>query len=59
MKKQKSKQNLIIVIISIMILVVAYVMFNITMFFKQPTDTVLIKNGEIIKYEEVVRIRDS
>ena len=54
MKKQKKNQNLIFVIISIVIILLIYFIVNIVRFFKQPADTVLIKNGEVIKYEEVV-----
>lgn len=53
MKKQKKNQNLIFVVISIIIIVLFYFVINIVRFFKQPADTVLIKNGEVIKYEEV------
>ena len=52
MKKQKKNQNLIIVIISIQIFLLIYFVINIVIFFKQPADTVLVKNGELIKYEE-------
>lgn len=54
MKKQNKNQNLIIIIISIIIFIFIYFIFNLVRFFKQPADTVLIKNGEIIKYEEVI-----
>lgn len=56
MKKQKKNQNLIFIIISIFIILLIYFVINIVKFFKQPADTVLIKNGEIINYEEAVRI---
>ena len=54
MKKQKKNQNLIIIIISITIFLLIYFVVSVVNFFKQPADTVLIKNGEIIKYEEVI-----
>lgn len=54
MKKQKKNQNLIIIIISITIFLLIYFVVTVVRFFKQPADTVLIKNGEIIKYEEVI-----
>ena len=54
MKKQRKNQNLIVIIISITIILFVYFLVNIIRFFKKPADTVLIKNGEVIKYEEVV-----
>lgn len=54
MKKQRKNQNLIFVIMSVIIILFIYIVVNVVMFFKQPADTVLIKNGELIKYEEVV-----
>lgn len=54
MKKRKKNQNLIVIIISIIIILLVYTLINIVRFFRQPADTVLIKNGELIKYEEVV-----
>lgn len=54
MIKQKKSQNLIVIIISILIILLIYFIINIVRFFKQPADTVMIKNGELIKYEEVV-----
>lgn len=54
MKKQMKNQNLIVVIISVMIILLVYFVICIVRFFRQPADTVLIKNGEVIKYEEVI-----
>lgn len=54
MQKQKKNQNLIFVLLSILIIILIYFIICIINFFKQPADTVLIKNGEVIKYEEVV-----
>lgn len=54
MKKQKKNQNLIFVLLSILIIILIYFVICIVGFFRQPADTVLIKNGEVIKYEEVV-----
>ena len=52
MKKQN--QNLIFIIISVVIILLIYFIITIVRFFKQPADTVLIKNGELIKYEEAI-----
>lgn len=54
MKEQKKNQNLIFIIISIIIILLIYFIINIVRFFREPANTVLIKNGELIKYEELV-----
>lgn len=54
MKKQKKNRNLIFVILSVIIILLIYFLINIVNFFRQPADTVLIKNGELINYEETV-----
>lgn len=54
MNKQKKNQNLIAIILSVLIILLIYFVISIVRFFKQPADTVMIKNGELIKYEEVV-----
>lgn len=46
-------QNLIFVVISIIIIVIIYTLIQIVLFLKKPTNLTLIKNGELIKYEEV------
>ena len=58
MKKQKKNQTLIFIIISILIILLIYFIVNIVKFFRQPADTVLIKNGELINYEEAIRIHN-
>ena len=42
------------IIIFVVIILLIYFIITIVRFFKQPADTVLIKNGELIKYEEVI-----
>ena len=54
MKKQKKNQNLIILIIAIVMVLVVYYVITLVRFFKTPANTVMIKNGELINYEEVV-----
>lgn len=56
MKKNKRNQNFILVVLSVFIIVLIYFAICIINFFAQPADTILIKNGEVIKYEEVTRI---
>lgn len=53
-RKKKINQNVIFVILSILIIMIIYFTITIIHFFKKPADTVLIKKGELIKYEEVV-----
>ena len=43
-----------IVIISILFMIIIYFVIILVRFFKAPADTVMIKNGELIDYEEVV-----
>lgn len=56
MKKRKKNQNFVFVLLSLIIILLIYFIICIVNFFEQPADTVLIKNGEVIKYEEVARI---
>lgn len=53
-KAKKISQNLIFVIISIVIILIVYFAIKISSLFKRPTETTLVKNGEVIKSEEVI-----
>lgn len=53
-RKKKINQNVILVILSVIIITIIYFTFAIINLFRKPADTVLIKKGELIKYEEVV-----
>lgn len=53
-QKKKINQNTIIIILSLMIIGIVYFAISIVRLFQKPVDTVLIKNGELINYEEVV-----
>ena len=55
-KKQSKKinQNVLVVCIALLIILIVYAVVAVVNFFKQPAKTVLIKNGELINYEEVV-----
>ena len=53
-QKKKMNQNMFFVLISIFIIMIGYFTFTIINLFKKPVDTVLIKKGELINYEEVV-----
>lgn len=51
---KKKNNNLIFVLLSIIIIVVAILVVNIVRLFIKPTETTLVKNGELTKYEEVI-----
>lgn len=53
-QKKKINQNAIFVLISLFIIMIVYFAIVIINFFEKPADTVLIKKGELINYEEVV-----
>lgn len=51
---QKKKNNILFVLISVIIIVVILLTINAIKLFLKPTETVIVKNGELIKYEEVI-----
>ena len=51
---KKKNNNLIFVLLSIIIIVVGILILNIVRLFIKPTETTLVKNGELTKYEEVI-----
>lgn len=53
-QKKKKNSNLIIVVISTLIIILGYFVITIIQLFQKPVDTVLIKKGELINYEEVI-----
>lgn len=53
-QKKKMNQNIILVVISIAIIAIIYFIISIVRLFQKPVDTVMIKKGELINYEEVV-----
>lgn len=53
MQKKKRNSNFIFVIFSLLIIIVVYLLVSIIRLFIDPTETTLVKNGELIKYEEV------
>ena len=53
MPKKKSN-NLIFILLSIIIIAVVLLIISIVKLFIKPTETTLVKNGELTKYEEVV-----
>lgn len=55
MAKQKKKinQNVLIFIITVVVFVTVFFVVQIVRFFERPVDTVLVRKGELINYEEV------
>jgi len=51
--QKKKGSNLIFVLLSIIIIVLIFLVVNIVRLFNKPIETTLVKNGELIKYEEV------
>ena len=51
--QKKKGSNLIFVLLSIIIIVLIFLAVNIVRLFNKPIETTLVKNGELIKYEEV------
>lgn len=54
MQKKKVNSNLIFVVLSLIIIMFILLVVNIVKLFIQPTETTIVKNGELTKYEEVV-----
>ncbi|MBQ9280064.1 MAG: hypothetical protein IJ215_03335 [Clostridia bacterium] len=52
-QKKKVIQNIALVIISIVIIIIIYFIVSIVRLFQKPVDTVMVKKGELINYEEV------
>lgn len=53
-KKKSYKQNMMFIIVSIIIVLAVFFLIKIISLMKKPTLTTIVKNGELIKYEEVV-----
>lgn len=53
-QKKKVIQNIALVVLSITIIVLIYFVISTIHLFRKPVDTVMIKRGELINYEEVV-----
>lgn len=51
---KKKKNNFIFVLLSLVIIIVISLVLNTVRLFIKPTETTLVKNGELTKYEEVV-----
>ncbi len=51
---KKKNNNLIFILLSILIIAIIYFIINLTRLVLKPTETTLVRNGELIKYEEVV-----
>lgn len=51
---QNTKQNIIYIVLSISIIFIIYIVFQCIMLLKKPTNSVLVRNGRLTNYEEVV-----
>lgn len=54
MQKKKNNGNLIFVVLSLFIIMLVMLIIGIIRLVIQPTETTIIRNGELTKYEEVV-----
>lgn len=54
MQKKKNNSNLIFVVLSLFIIMLVMLIIGIIRLVIQPTETTIIRNGELTKYEEVV-----
>lgn len=52
-QKKKVVQNIALVILSVLIIIIIYFIVSIVRLFQKPVDTVMVKKGELINYEEV------
>ena len=53
-KKVKKNQTAIHVAFSIVLIVVVYALVQLIIFLRQPTNSTLVRNGEIVEAEEVI-----
>ena len=53
-KKVKKNQTAIHVAFSIILIVVVYALVQLIIFLRQPTNSTLVRNGEIVEAEEVI-----
>ncbi len=54
MQKKKNNSNLIFVVLSLFIIMLVMLIIGIIRLVIQPTETTIVRNGELTKYEEVV-----
>ena len=52
-QKRKINQNFLIFMITVLVFITVFFVVQIIRFFEKPINTVLIKKGELINYEEV------
>lgn len=52
-QKRKINQNFLIFVITVLVFITVFFVVQIVRFFEKPINTVLIKKGELINYEEV------
>ena len=52
--KKKAKQNIIYIILSVSIVLVIYLLFQFIQLLRKPTNSMIVRNGRLTNYEEVV-----
>ena len=57
--KNDVKQNVIYVTLSVLIVLIIYVIFQCVMLLRKPTNSMIVKNGRLTNYEEVVGLKKS
>lgn len=50
----RKKNNIIFILISFAIIIIIFMIVNVVKLFSKPTETTLVRNGKLTKYEEVV-----
>ena len=53
MSMQKKKIKIISILLSLIIIIAIFLIINVVRLFSKPTETTLVKNGTLTKYEEV------
>lgn len=52
--KKSVRQNVIYVVLSVLIILIIHIVYQCIMLLRKPTNSMLVKNGHLINYEEVV-----
>lgn len=52
--KKNTKQNIVYIVLSVSIILIIYIIFQCILLLRKPTSSMLVKNGRLTSYEEVV-----
>lgn len=52
--KRNVKQNLVYIVLSVSIVLIVYILFQCIILVKKPTNSILVRNGRLTNYEEVI-----